>query len=236
MDCRRAVILFSSLWLICSVLTYVHPIFIEPNGDGFTRGLNRLGAALGWQAAASLFALLAYLAGVGKLASSPLFKWISRIPGIIQLLLIFFMVGLIVYLRFSKPAPVSDPPATPPTQTAPNPVKSQAEPFSERYTGIFHSGFERSHFYAADGRGPWWVEADEAVWEILERYRVDGPGPSGGIWVGLDVEASVDNEVDGLSHLGNFEGRMTILTIGNIRQLKPEAFEQLQEGFSQATP
>lgn len=236
MNPKRAVLLFFSLWLVCSILTYLHPIFIEPTGDGFTRGLNRLGAALGWQAAASLFALLAFLAGVGKLASKPLLKWISRIPAIGQLLLILFMVCLVLYLRLSKPAPVSEPPATPPTQTAPNIVASQAEPLSDRYTGIFHSGFERSHFYSADGRGPWWVEADESVWQILEKYRVDGPGRSGGIWVGLDVEASVDDEIDGLSHLGNFEGRMTILTIGTIRQLKPKAFEQLQESFSQARP
>ena len=233
MKSERAVILFSSLWLICSVLTYVHPIFIEPTGDGFTRGLNRLGAALGWQAAASLFALLAFVTGVGKLSSNLLLKWVSRIPGIIQLLLILFIAGLIVYLRVSKPAPASEAPATPPTQTAPNPVSQQAEGYSDRYTGIFHSGFEQSHFYSTDGRGPWWVEADEGVWEILEPYRVNGPGRSGGIWVGLDVEASTDDQVENISHLGAFEGRMTILTIGSIRQLEPEAFEQLRASFSQ---
>ena len=81
------------------------------------------------------------------------------------------MIGLIVYLRVSKPAPVSEPPATPPTQTEPNPVSQQAEGYSDRYTGIFHSGFEQSHFYSAGGRGPWWVEADESIWQILECYR-----------------------------------------------------------------
>ncbi|HCR31617.1 MAG TPA: hypothetical protein DIV79_16560 [Opitutae bacterium] len=121
---ERAVILFSSLWLLCSVLTYVHPIFIEPTGDGFTRGLNRLGAALGWQAAASLFALLAFVTGVGKLSSKLLLKWISRIPGIIQLLLILFMIGLIVYLRVSKPAPVSEPPPKPRPIQYPNKLKA----------------------------------------------------------------------------------------------------------------
>lgn len=77
------------------------------------------------------------------------------------------------------------------------------------------------------------MEADESIWQILERYRVEAPGRSGGIWVGIDLEASTKENVDDISHLGDFEGRMRILTIGSIRQLEPEALEQLIASFSQ---
>jgi len=51
-------------WVIASGWSVVGAWLAEPTGDGFTRGANRIGHFLGWQAVAGLLGLAAF--GVGR--------------------------------------------------------------------------------------------------------------------------------------------------------------------------
>ena len=56
---RYMVFASAGLWLALFVLSFVTYSTVEPTGDGFTRGMDRAGAVLAWQAGAMVAALLA---------------------------------------------------------------------------------------------------------------------------------------------------------------------------------
>ena len=64
----RLIKVFFFLWLVCFVCSFSLVFLLEPSGDGFTRGLNRLGALMGWQLEAPVFALLGFISGIGERA------------------------------------------------------------------------------------------------------------------------------------------------------------------------
>jgi len=106
-----------AIWAVLVALSIWQLTTLAPTGDGFTRGLNRVTAFLGWQAAAALVALAAWRAGRGVRAGTGL-HWLSRVPLLLALALAGGIAALILWARLSKPAPVgpADPPAKPATQ------------------------------------------------------------------------------------------------------------------------
>lgn len=81
-----------AFWAAAAVYSIYFLIFVEPAGDGFTRGLNRASGFWGWQGVAWLFALAAWGIGRGFPKASGI-RAISRVPGWISL---FAIAGLTV--------------------------------------------------------------------------------------------------------------------------------------------
>lgn len=230
--------LFFFLWLACFVFSFSLPFLIESQGDGFTRGLNRVGVLMGWQLGATVFALLGFFTGIGKEKDHRSKGWLSRGPAIIQAALICLLLGLILYMRFAnKPAGEAEylpPKATtaPADSTVSNKGTTREETAqNETYSGIYHRGFEASHFYSSDGQGPWWAETSREADNRLTPFFVDGPGRSGGITVALQVEGWLSEEVSDLNHLGSFQKRLHIVSIDSVRGLSREEFEQVRTAF-----
>jgi hypothetical protein len=171
----RLATLTLGIWTVLFVLSFVLLFSLEPTGDGFVRGLNRIMAFLTWQGIAFVAAIVALLAGRGIDNETPGTRWLSRIPVIIQSLMLLAVVGLILATRFTKP--VTEPGVPQGSATAPAPaLAAPLEPPADiqEFNGIFRAGFESSHFYTMDGRGPWWLEAigDELAYLGIDGYRL----------------------------------------------------------------
>lgn len=234
----RLIKVFFVLWLVCFAVSFSLPFLLEAKGDGFTRGLNRLGAFMGWQLGATVFAFLGFITGIGKLKGRRSISWLSRGPAIVQATLVIALICLILYARFaSKPPPESEysPPKTtaaPAVPAKPDATSSIGEiPQTEVYSGIYHQGFEASHFYSSDGQGPWWVETSSEAGKDLDPYFVEGPGRSGGIRVALKVKGWLSDDLADLTHLGSFQQRLHIVSIESIRGLDQNEFEQVRTAF-----
>ena len=78
-----AVRLFLLLWAACFGLGFVAFLTLAPTGDGFTHGMNRITAFLGWHMGAGMLALAAALAGLGLDGGG--LKRLSRLPVMIFL-------------------------------------------------------------------------------------------------------------------------------------------------------
>lgn len=89
------------IWIILFSLSFVIPRLIEPNGDGFTRGLNRLPAVIGLQGLGFLVAVLAAILSYRSRAGIK--KWLlvaGFVPVVVDLLLgmllLLLLLGAIV--------------------------------------------------------------------------------------------------------------------------------------------
>lgn len=72
---------------------------LPPSGDGFTRGLNRAGAFLGWQAIAGLLALGAF--GLGRAwPRGTAVRRLSRLPLYTTGIVVVALAGLVLRARF----------------------------------------------------------------------------------------------------------------------------------------
>ena len=135
---------------------------------------------MGWQLGATVFALLGLISGIGKRKRHPGASQLSRGPTIVQTTLIVALIGLILDARFpSTPKPETD--YLPPKATT---VPAAAKAFdatsanetvtqTEVYSGIYHRGFEASHFSASDGWRLWSAEtsseADQALGSFSQK-------------------------------------------------------------------
>ncbi|MEL6642932.1 MAG: hypothetical protein AAFQ79_03285 [Pseudomonadota bacterium] len=99
-DGRVLVLMFLfALWLLAFGYSFVAYTTTEATGDGFVRGVNRVGAFFGWQGVAGLLAIAIW--GVGRRwpKGSPV-RRMSLIPIGLALLLVAGVVGVIVWARF----------------------------------------------------------------------------------------------------------------------------------------
>ena len=96
-DTRRFLLTaLMAIWLMAYCYSFVALALTEPDGDGFTRGANRVSLFLGWQGVAGALAIAIFGvsrawprgSGVRRLATAPL---------ALVLLLVFAIVGLIVW-------------------------------------------------------------------------------------------------------------------------------------------
>jgi hypothetical protein len=89
----RSLWVLLALWLAAFAGSFIAFALIEPTGSSFTRGMNRVGAFFGWQAAAiSLAVVLWWRARQLPLEKGP--HWLARVP----ILLAALLVGAIVVL------------------------------------------------------------------------------------------------------------------------------------------
>ena len=216
---RLLCLLALAVWTALFSLSFILLFTLEPTGDGFTRGLNRIGAFLTWQGFALVVAIIALLAGRGLGRDTPGLRWLCRTPAIIQVLMALLLVGVILFARFSTPA--VEPFIPPGPVTAPAEVPAEVRQFN----GIFRAGFESSHFYTMDGEGPWWLEASDADWQRLNEPATDGPGRAGGVTLALTVTGWLEDIGDELAYLGIDGYRLHVVTIEAMRVLSQEEFE-----------
>ncbi len=227
MNQARIPVIATFLWVFVFAMAFVAPRLIEATGDGFTRGMNRLGAFLLWQLGA--FAISVFLAVFTWTVLKPKrwIRWVYSIPLLLHLCSVLLIVGFIAYSNMSKPPASAYVPPGAPTAVA--------EPVPERefksYSGIFKSGFEMSHFYTMDGQGPWWLESNDSDWQTLQSYYVEGPGRSGGVTVALQIEAYVSEIGPGFNHLAPIGTKIHVVSINSIRSLSEDEFGQLLEAI-----
>ena len=103
---RRIVTVCAWAWLVIFAGSFFWVRLITPTGDGFTRGMNRITALMGWQALAGVLAIICLAGYLGFPRPRP--KWLRLAgwgPMIGTGLLIGFVVGLFVYSAAVKPPP-----------------------------------------------------------------------------------------------------------------------------------
>ena len=96
---RMLLIVLAGLWAASFVLAFVAYVIIEPTGDSFLRGMNRVLAFLGWQGVAAVLSITVF--GVGR-------RWppgsatrrLSAVPLGIALAFVAAIGGLILWARF----------------------------------------------------------------------------------------------------------------------------------------
>lgn len=107
---RAARTILTLIWLAACAASFWGLWMLEPTGDSFLRGANRLMAFLGWQTAAGVIGIVLWLTGRGLPRGSPA-RWLSRVPALLALLLALAIVGLIAWVNLAKPSPQTEPPA-----------------------------------------------------------------------------------------------------------------------------
>lgn len=233
-----------ALWAVIFALSFILAFSIEPTGDGFTRGLNRISALIIWQGIAIVVAVVAWLLGLRISKDGPHSRWISRIPVITHAVIVLLFIGLVLVLRFASPAfepgvppgPVTAPAIDLPAATAAAaegtpPVEPASEQI-QQFNGIFRGGFEASHFYTMEGQGPWWLEASDADWERINASSVEGPGRSGGVQLALTVNAWLEDIGGELEYLGIDRYRIHVESIEGLRVLSEDEFALVLDTIS----
>ena len=89
-------------------------LFIEPGGEGFTRGLNQIMAFLSWQLLAAIIGFTAWFVG-RKHSPGRALRLLLRLPLILAGLLFGSLILLIAYAQL---APPPERPVQPPEQPA----------------------------------------------------------------------------------------------------------------------
>ncbi|MEM9425640.1 MAG: hypothetical protein AAGA06_02970 [Pseudomonadota bacterium] len=101
-DDKRRLLLTAliAIWVLAYGYSFVAFATTEPDGDGFTRGANRVAQFLGWQGMAGILAIAVFgvsrawpkRSGVRRLATAPL---------VLALLLVAAIAGVIAWARFA---------------------------------------------------------------------------------------------------------------------------------------
>lgn len=93
---RRAITwMLVGLWAVLFAVSFVVAVTLPAEGDGFTRGLNRVNAVLTWQGVALLVALVTLFVGTqGETAQG---QWIARAPFLTQFALALIVAGIVAY-------------------------------------------------------------------------------------------------------------------------------------------
>ncbi len=99
MSIRNLVILMLCAWLACYGWSFIGFRLTPPEGSGFTRGMNRVALFFGWQALASVLALVVWLLG-RRLPPGTMTRRLSRVPGLIALGLLIGLIAVFAYLYF----------------------------------------------------------------------------------------------------------------------------------------
>lgn len=117
---ERSQIVFAAVlvWGALFVYSFFSTSGVEPTGDGFTRGLNRVTLFLQWHSAALVTAIGVLIAG-WRLANQRR-RWLSRLPAMVHIVAIAGLVVtvLVVYQREKANAVAGQ---QPPPQTVPAP-------------------------------------------------------------------------------------------------------------------
>ena len=104
-DARYRVIGLVLAWAMIFAASYAVPMSMEATGDGFTRGLNRLGYWFWPQVAAFVLAIVVWTVAAGRRAelSNGLF-WLARLPLIAVAVQVAVFIALVIYAMITVPA------------------------------------------------------------------------------------------------------------------------------------
>ena len=105
-----------ALWAVLYAASFIVARATAPTGDSFLRGINRLEVFAQYQAGAAIAAFVVWRLGLQFAAGSGR-RWLSRVPLLMALALVLFVVGLIAWAWLSHPDPV-EPPNMPVTAPA----------------------------------------------------------------------------------------------------------------------
>lgn len=97
MRSRSVVIWAAAIWIGLMAASFIVPPMIAPTGDGFTRGVNRLGFLLLFQVAAAAVAVFLFVLAQGEERSG--LRWLMRIPLIWVGTVILGLLGIILWVR-----------------------------------------------------------------------------------------------------------------------------------------
>ncbi len=88
--------IFVGLWAVLFILAFWVPPRVEPTGDSFVRGMNRVGIFFGFQVAAGVVGFLAWR--LGRVFDKPSWqRWLTRAPLLIALAGVSLMAVMIVW-------------------------------------------------------------------------------------------------------------------------------------------
>lgn len=96
------------LWFALYVWSFASLALLEPTGDGFTRGLNRVTAFVGSQLGAGAVAFAIAITGRG-VAESVAQRWLVRLPLILAAVFALMVIGIIGYAMIGGTAPTTIP-------------------------------------------------------------------------------------------------------------------------------
>ena len=122
---RRFVWILLAVWLAAYAWSFASFFTVEPTGDGFTRGLNRVTQFFGWQIGAGLIAFIIWQLGRAFERGSA-GRWLCRLPIALAAALFAATASLIAWANWAKPSPNTD--YVPDEQ---RPVTAPAEPTVE---------------------------------------------------------------------------------------------------------
>lgn len=93
---RRAITwMLVGLWAVLFLVSFGVAATLPAEGDGFTRGLNRVNAVLTWQGVALIVALVALF--VGAQGETREGQWLARAPFLAQFALALIVALLVAY-------------------------------------------------------------------------------------------------------------------------------------------
>lgn len=97
---RLWLMVFLAAWAVAFVYAFAAFFGTAPTGDGFTRGLNRVVAYLGWQGVAGMLALAAF--GVGRRwpRGAPV-RRLSAVPLAIALVHVVAIAGIVLWAGYA---------------------------------------------------------------------------------------------------------------------------------------
>jgi hypothetical protein len=97
----RAILIWTAViaWALLFAMSGVTGLTMAPEGDGFTRGMNRLQAVAAWQAGALVAAIVGLIVGHG--ATTPGMRMLARAPILVELALALVIAGLVIYTLIS---------------------------------------------------------------------------------------------------------------------------------------
>ena len=96
------------IWAALFIWSFASFAILEPTGDSFTRGLNRVGTFVGSQFGAGFVAFAIAILG-RKVARSPAQQWIIRLPLIMAALFALVLISIILFATFGPEQVVTIP-------------------------------------------------------------------------------------------------------------------------------
>ncbi len=101
MDGKRLwLMIWSAAWLMTWAGSFLALWLLEPTGDSFARGLNRIMAFLGWQGVAALFSIAVFSVSRGWPKGSPQ-RRLGTLPIVAAGVLLLIILGLFGWARFT---------------------------------------------------------------------------------------------------------------------------------------
>ena len=241
---RKWIALGCVIWLVAFAWSFVGMWLTKPTGDGFTRGLNRIEGFFLWQIVAVILALVVLVYGINRFKDARGWRWLSRLPMLCHFILVLYVAGTVVFFQQkqrsevaayqeemqNRPVAATAKAITPiiDTETADSVSAVLAQPPLETFRGVYRSGFEASEFYPLDPgmTGPWWLEADDENWDVLQAHQVERPGRGSSVTVILSFSGRRYTGA-GFGHLGAFDTKVQIVSIDGIRSISEAEFNQV---------